>query len=147
MAITFSCGSCGKKFAAKDEDAGRRSKFPACGWEIVVPCVWTREPDVSAATPPIPRAALQPRTDPKSGNPPQPARAPMPAVAARVVPHRSPPPLAPLPVTRQRPWCGERIPLATRPCPACREDPFIGPQVRASLEEFKKYAWIPGAGH
>jgi DNA-directed RNA polymerase subunit RPC12/RpoP len=37
MAIKFSCGSCGKKFTAKDEHAGRRSKCPACGWGILVP--------------------------------------------------------------------------------------------------------------
>jgi len=49
MAIKFSCGSCGKKFTTKNEHAGRRSKCPACGWEIVVPMPATREPDDSPA--------------------------------------------------------------------------------------------------
>ena len=37
MAIKFSCGSCGKRFTAKNDHAGRRSKCPACGWGILVP--------------------------------------------------------------------------------------------------------------
>ncbi len=37
MAIKFSCGSCGKKFAAKDEYAGRRTKCPLCGSQVQIP--------------------------------------------------------------------------------------------------------------
>lgn len=37
MPIRFACSSCGRKFVAKDEHAGRRSKCPACGGWIEVP--------------------------------------------------------------------------------------------------------------
>lgn len=35
--IRFTCSNCGRKFAVKDELAGRRSKCPGCAWEIAVP--------------------------------------------------------------------------------------------------------------
>jgi hypothetical protein len=58
MAIKFSCGSCGKKFVAKDEHAGRASKCPACGWPIAVPKavepVWEAMPDPEPTPPPVP---------------------------------------------------------------------------------------------
>jgi DNA-directed RNA polymerase subunit RPC12/RpoP len=47
MAIKFSCGSCGRKFSAKDEHAGRSSKCPACGWGITVPFPTTLEEQAS----------------------------------------------------------------------------------------------------
>ena len=37
MAIKFACGSCGKRFEAKEEHAGKRSKCPKCGGDIEVP--------------------------------------------------------------------------------------------------------------
>src|SRR5262245_28219071 len=37
MAIRFSCVACGKRLAVKDENAGRRSRCPRCGGEIIVP--------------------------------------------------------------------------------------------------------------
>src|SRR5262249_55832712 len=60
MAIKFSCGSCGKKFTAKDEHAGRQSKCPACGWGIVVPFPSVESagvPRVSTTTPLAPAQA------------------------------------------------------------------------------------------
>ncbi len=37
MAIRFSCSACGKRLAVKDDNAGRRSKCPGCGGEILIP--------------------------------------------------------------------------------------------------------------
>jgi hypothetical protein len=56
MAIKFSCGSCDKKFVAKDEHAGRASNCPACGWPISVPkeVVWELELDPELSPPPLP---------------------------------------------------------------------------------------------
>jgi hypothetical protein len=58
MAIKFSCGSCGKKFTAKDGHAGRQSKCPACGRGIVVPIATARGADDSPKPipPPIPHS-------------------------------------------------------------------------------------------
>ncbi len=47
MAIKFSCGSCGKRFAAKEEHAGKKSKCPKCGSGIEVPFPLTWEEDTS----------------------------------------------------------------------------------------------------
>jgi hypothetical protein len=49
MAIRFSC-ECGKRFTAKDEYAGRRSRCPSCGRDVVIPS----------------------RTDPERSGPPSP---------------------------------------------------------------------------
>jgi DNA-directed RNA polymerase subunit RPC12/RpoP len=54
MAIRFSCGSCGRKFAANDDQAGRQGKCPACGWPIAVPLVATQEEGDSPSPPPVP---------------------------------------------------------------------------------------------
>lgn len=37
MTIKFACPACGRKFAARDEHAGRQTRCPACGAEMVVP--------------------------------------------------------------------------------------------------------------
>ena len=39
MALKFSCGSCGRKFAAKDDQGGKSGKCPGCGTTLVVPVV------------------------------------------------------------------------------------------------------------
>jgi DNA-directed RNA polymerase subunit RPC12/RpoP len=60
--IKFQCSACGRKFAAKDEDAGRRSKCPACGWGIVVPMEseWASNESPAVAPPPIADVLAQP---------------------------------------------------------------------------------------
>ncbi len=52
MAIKFACGSCGKRLAAKDDSAGRRSNCPRCGAdiEVPVPAVWEADDE----PPPVP---------------------------------------------------------------------------------------------
>ena len=57
MAIQFSCSACGKRLAVKDENAGRRSKCPGCGGEILIPApaevaVGAHEP------PPVPSLSI-----------------------------------------------------------------------------------------
>jgi DNA-directed RNA polymerase subunit RPC12/RpoP len=83
VAIKFACGSCGKKFVAKDEDAGRASKCPKCGWPIAVPkeVVWELELDPESSPPPLPAVSPGPppvppetaqvstQTIPAGGNP------------------------------------------------------------------------------
>jgi len=51
MAIEFSCESCGKRFTAKDEHAGRRAKCSGCG------CA-TRIPMVASVKYPLPSASM-----------------------------------------------------------------------------------------
>jgi hypothetical protein len=71
MAIRFSCGSCGKKFAAKEEHAGKQSKCPACGWPISVPPPSVQHPDEppAAVPPPIPPAPAPVASIESSGQP------------------------------------------------------------------------------
>jgi hypothetical protein len=57
MAIKFECGACGRKFKARDEHAGRRSKCPACGGEIQVPMQDAWE---EADLPPLPKSSAVP---------------------------------------------------------------------------------------
>lgn len=80
MAIRFSCGSCGKRLAVREENAGRRSKCPGCGGELVVPelvaSMATVEPIALAgaevdglagpasAPPPVPMAAAEAEEEP-----------------------------------------------------------------------------------
>src|SRR4051794_2152197 len=72
MAIKFSCGSCGKKFLARDEHAGRSSKCPACGWPIAVPAAINREThDSSPATPPPLPVASPPAPSAEDHAPPE----------------------------------------------------------------------------
>jgi hypothetical protein len=80
MAIKFSCGSCGRKLAVKDEHAGRRAKCMSCGWEGVIPFQSTLDTDNSLEAqpapkpPPIPAQIAPMQTD--GGNGPKPYLAP-----------------------------------------------------------------------
>lgn len=60
MAIKFACGSCGKRFTAKEEYVGRRSKCPKCGNDVEVPMPLTWQEDstpVVASESPAPIAS------------------------------------------------------------------------------------------
>jgi DNA-directed RNA polymerase subunit RPC12/RpoP len=59
MAIRFSCSACGKAFTTTDEQAGMRTKCPACGWGVVVPLSAMSEPGIShvPVPPPLPPPA------------------------------------------------------------------------------------------
>jgi len=57
MAIKFACPHCGKRFTAKDEQAGKRAKCSACGEVTRIPSQPTREADDSPTPPPVPPAA------------------------------------------------------------------------------------------
>lgn len=51
--IPFQCGRCGQPFQAASEDAGKRSRCPSCGTEIVVPTPKTPAPmEASSGGPP-----------------------------------------------------------------------------------------------
>ena len=82
MAIRFACGSCGKRLAAKDEHAGRRTTCSACGWGTVIPFQSTREADDSPEPPPVPPGLTRLRTD-EDDDEPEPCRAAKPADAER----------------------------------------------------------------
>jgi hypothetical protein len=59
MAIAFSC-ECGKRFRAKDEHAGKRSKCPVCGRELMIPVQAVRQSQAAPTCPPEPL----PKNDP-----------------------------------------------------------------------------------
>jgi predicted RNA-binding Zn-ribbon protein involved in translation (DUF1610 family) len=52
MAIVFSCGSCGQRLKAKDEQGGRQSSCPACGEKLTLPSQAARKSQTSAGPPP-----------------------------------------------------------------------------------------------
>ena len=74
MPITLGCPSCGKRFKARDESAGKKVKCPYCQAAVSVP---TAEESARAGAPtaPLPPADAPPRTGP-------PARPSSPAVAS-----------------------------------------------------------------
>lgn len=79
MPITLGCSSCGKRFRARDESAGKRVKCPYCQAAVQVP---SADESASAAAPTGPIPA-------DSGTPPVPASRPLPP----------PPPPAPVVAT------------------------------------------------
>ncbi len=54
MAIKFACPHCGKRFTAKEENAGKRAKCSACGEVTRIPSQSTSEADHSPTPPPVP---------------------------------------------------------------------------------------------
>src|SRR5262249_61082132 len=86
MPITLGCPSCGKRFRARDESAGKRVKCPYCQAAVPVP---SAEEAASAAAP----------TDVVPNNPsPFPASVPVPPAAAP-----GGPPARPVPSPAARP--------------------------------------------
>src|SRR5439155_21725084 len=95
MPITLGCTSCGKRFRARDESAGKKVKCPYCQAAVQVP---TPEESDNAAAPtasvPVPPAST---AAPRPGPPAPPKSGPVPAAPGRPAPRPSPPP-APAPV-------------------------------------------------
>lgn len=55
MAISVTCGACGRTVSAKDEAAGKRFRCPGCGQKVVVPDAF--------AVVPLPAPAVAPEPD------------------------------------------------------------------------------------
>lgn len=116
MPITLGCPSCGKRFKARDESAGKRVKCPYCGAAVTVP---TAE---EAAVASAPTMAIPP-VPPVPAAPPPPASArpstlldsgPVPAPGARP---------APAPVAAPDDWGAEPPMISERPKPAPAAEP------------------------
>ena len=108
MPITLGCPSCGKRFRARDESAGKKVKCPYCQAAVQVP---TSE---EAATAGAPTAPLPP---PDSGSLPAPRPAPPPRPAP------APPPVAPVLVSGD--W--GTLPTAPPPPPPQSLEPDMLP--------------------
>jgi hypothetical protein len=140
MPITLGCPSCGKRFRARDESAGKRVKCPYCGAPVSVPT--SQESAVaSAPTDAIPAPASKPVPPaPPPGRPvPPPAPAPVATTADwGAKPAESSPP---------NPFGGDATKSAGRPAspkpaakPAAR--PFPGsPAGSETPEQLAAQAW------
>jgi hypothetical protein len=139
MPITLGCPSCGKRFKARDESAGKRVKCPYCGAAVTVP---TAEEAAVAAAPTMaipptptspPPAAPKPSPLADSGPIPVPSARP-----ASTSPAARP---APAPVATPDDWGAEppMIPERPRPAAAAPEEstaPF--PMMPAAVDRSKK---------
>lgn len=95
MPITLGCPSCGKRFRAKDESAGKRVKCPHCGAPVSVPTpeesAAAGAPTMSLPPPPAPARPAKPSAPQSSGRlPAAPASAGKLPAAARPAPVASP---------------------------------------------------------
>jgi hypothetical protein len=105
MPITLGCPSCGKRFRARDESAGKRVKCPFCQAAVSVPT-----PDEAAAAG-APTETLPPPPPPRRAAPPPP---PPPSsddfsmsVASSVLAPAPPPPPAPVSAAPPADWGAE----------------------------------------
>jgi hypothetical protein len=109
MAISFSCGQCGKRLKAPDSAAGKTSKCPGCGAPVTCPePVYEAEP-VEPQKPDVPEILddVDPYRDLDDGTPYQVEEPPLPAQA----PERR----------RPCPMCGEMILATAAKCRFCGE--------------------------
>ncbi|MDB5309915.1 MAG: ssp5 [Gemmataceae bacterium] len=129
MPITLGCPTCGKRFRARDESAGKRVKCPFCQAAVLVP---SAEESQNASAPtdvvPIPPPA-PPAPPPAAAAPPPPPTRPAPAVekepalfdVAKVPPRPAAPP-TPVPAATPGDWGAEDVSkpivLAEGPAPA-----------------------------
>ncbi len=119
MPITLGCPSCGKRFKARDESAGKRVKCPYCGAPVTVP---TAEESAAAAAPTM---AIPPPTAKSSSLADS---APVPLPPPRSTPAAAPPfsPPAPAPVATPDDWGAEPNP-PNEPKPIVVEPPPVPP--------------------
>jgi hypothetical protein len=117
MPITLGCPSCGKRFKARDESAGKRVKCPYCGLPVTVP---TAEEAASAAAPTM---SLPPPSHPGKGS--SLADAPIPVSPPRSSHPSSPP--TPAAVATPGDWGAEPPVQAPKPPPAPTLEPYDPP--------------------
>jgi hypothetical protein len=134
MPITLGCPSCGKRFRARDESAGKRVKCPYCGAPVSVPTA--AESAVAAApTDSIPVPPSQPDSAPPPGRPvPPPAPAPVASAADWGAKPAEPASANPFGSDATRPGRAPSAKPAPKPAKAPASRPFPGSTTAAGGE-------------
>lgn len=128
MPITLGCPSCGKRFRARDESAGKRVKCPYCQAAVPVP---TAEESASAGAPTAPLPPPPPAFEPDPLPPPPPPR---PGPSRQIPRPKLPEP--PAPVASPDDWGAlPGSPGATAPVPTAPPRPFASPTPRVDAPE------------
>ncbi len=135
MPITMGCPSCGKRFKARDESAGKRVKCPYCGVPVTVP---SAEEAASAAAPTM---TLPPPSHPGTASSVEDSGS-VPVSAPRSASSASPP--SPAAVATPDDWGAEPLPVhAPKPLlppvvPVLANDPPAFPMMARTKEPPKK---------
>ncbi len=116
MTIAVQCGSCHKRFAAKDELAGRKVKCPQCGGVLTIP--------KPGAGPEAARQGTEPRDDHAVASPPA-GKAESPAAGTARGPEKAPD------VEPKCPSCGASVKAGAVLCVQCGYGLQTGKKLKA----------------